>query len=392
MQHLLYYQDSSIKQFTADVVRVGQDDTGHFVVLSNTAFYPTGGGQPHDTGTLNGIEIVNVEKVDDEIRHYTAEAVMLSGTVEGALNWTRRFDHMQQHAGQHILTAAFVELFGFETVSFHLGSSYVSIDLNVESVTEEQLRLAEQRANEVIREARPIETKFVTKDELSSYTLRKEVKAEGDIRLVIIPDFDYNGCGGTHPKSTSEVQVIKILETETMRSNVRVHFICGNRVINGFHARKDVLSAVAKKLSVPELEAASALEKFATVAARNEKELAKAKDALLEFEGIALAAEAVAARVFENRSIQELQKLARTIVTQNADAIAVLVAKNDDKIQFVAARGANITQSMKDISAIALAMLGGKGGGSDQLVQGGGDAIVAPAILLDAMKAAITAS
>lgn len=389
MQHLLYYQDSFLKKFTADVVRVGQDETGYFVVLTNTAFYPTGGGQPHDTGTLNGIEVVNVEKVEDEIRHYLATNKALSGTVEGVLDWERRFDHMQQHAGQHILTAAFVELFGFETVSFHLGSGYVSIDLNVENVTKEQLRLAEQRANEIIREARPIETKFVTKDELSNYKLRKEVKAEGDIRLVIIPNFDYNGCGGTHPNSTAEVQIVKILETESMRSNVRVHFICGERVVNGFSARKEVLAAVAKQLSVPELDAATTLEKFAAVAARNEKELAKAKDTLLEYEGMALASEGVAARAFENRSIQELQKLARAIVGQNADAVALLVAANDGKLQFVAARGANVSASMKNVSAVALPLLGGKGGGSDQLVQGGGDAVVPAAALLAAMKGVI---
>lgn len=389
LQHLLYYQDSSIKQFTANVVRVGQDDTGHFIVLSNTAFYPTGGGQPYDTGTINGIEIINVEKVEDEIRHYTTEAVSINGEVEGILNWQRRFDHMQQHAGQHILTAAFVELFSFETVSFHLGSNYVSIDLNVENVTEEQLRLAEQRANEIIREARPIETKFVTKDELSQYKLRKEVQAEGDIRLVIIPNFDYNGCGGTHPKSTAEVQVVKILETEKMRSNVRVHFICGDRVINGFHNRKEVLTAVAKKLSVPELEANTALEKFTATALKNEKELAKVKDRLLELEGTMLASEDVAAHAFENRSIQELQKLARIVVTQNEKAIALLVAKNDDKIQFVAARGADVTKSMKDVSAVVLPLLNGKGGGNDQVVQGGGDAVILVEDLLDAVKAVI---
>lgn len=389
VQHLLYYQDSFLKQFHADVLRVGQDDTGHFIVLSNTAFYPTGGGQPHDTGTINGIEVVNVEKVDDEIRHYVAEAVALTGTVEGILNWERRFDHMQQHAGQHILTAAFVEQFGFETVSFHLGSSYVSIDLNVEHVSSEQLRQAEARANEIIREARPIETKFVTEDELAAYTLRKEVQAEGDIRLVIIPNFDYNGCGGTHPKSTAEVQMIKILETESMRSNVRVHFICGERVVNGFSARKDVLCAVAKKLSVPEFEAADALDKYVATATRNEKELAKAKEALLEFEGAALANEGVVARAFESRSIQELQKLARVIVATNADAVALLVALNDGKLQFVAARGANVAISMKDVSSVALQMLGGKGGGSDQLVQGGGDAIVSAEALLDAMQSVI---
>ena len=142
MKELLYYQDSMMKEFTADVLNAGTDEHGPYVVLSNTAFYPTGGGQPNDTGWINGIEVINVEKVDEEIRHYIKEAAPLNGTVEGKLNWDRRFDHMQQHTGQHILTAAFVELFDYQTVSFHLGTELVAIDLNVAEVTAEKLAAA----------------------------------------------------------------------------------------------------------------------------------------------------------------------------------------------------------------------------------------------------------
>ena len=391
MKELFYYQDSMMKEFTADVVTTGTDENGAYVVLSNTAFYPTGGGQPNDTGWLNGIEVVNVEKVDEEIRHYIKEDVAINGTVEGKLNWDRRFDHMQQHTGQHILTAAFVELFDYQTVSFHLGSELVAIDLNIAEVTAEQLAEAEKRANDIVLENRPIETTWVTKDDLAQYNLRKDVTVDEDIRLVIIPDYDYNGCGGTHPTSTGQVQMIKIMEIEKMKSNIRVHFVCGDRVREQLAMRKNVLTDVARQLSVPEKDASAALTKLMTTAKQTEKALAEARDALLGYEAKELAhtGEAVVGRVFENRTIQELQKLARFITTENADVTALLVANNEDKLQFVAARGANVELSMKSVSAAALPIINGKGGGNDALVQGGGEKIVAPTALLEVMQNAL---
>lgn len=391
MKELFYYQDSMMKEFTADVVTTGTDENGAYVVLSNTAFYPTGGGQPNDTGWLNGIEVVNVEKVDEEIRHYIKEDVAINGAVEGKLNWVRRFDHMQQHTGQHILTAAFVELFDYQTVSFHLGSELVAIDLNIAEVTAEQLAEAEKRANDIVLENRLIETTWVTKDELAQYSLRKDVTVDEDIRLVIIPDYDYNGCGGTHPTSTGQVQMIKIMEIEKMKSNIRVHFVCGDRVREQLAMRKNVLTDVARQLSVPEKDASAALTKLMTTAKQTEKSLAETRDALLGYEAKELAhtGEAVVGRVFENRTIQELQKLARFITTENADVTALLVANNEDKLQFVAARGAHVELSMKSVSAAALPIINGKGGGNDALVQGGGEKIVAPAALLEAMQNAL---
>lgn len=388
MKELLYYQDSMMKEFTADVMKTGTDEHGPYVVLSNTAFYPTGGGQPNDTGWINDIEVINVEKTGEEIRHYIKETVALNGTVKGKLNWVRRFDHMQQHTGQHILTAAFVELFDYETVSFHLGAELVAIDLNIAEVTAEQLAAAEKRANDIILENRPIETTWVTKDELSQYHLRKDITVDEDIRLVIIPDYDYNGCGGTHPTSTGQVQMIKIMEIEKMKSNIRVHFVCGDRVREQLSMRKTVLTDVARQLSVPEKDASVALTKIMTTAKQTEKALAEARDALLTYEAkeYAHAGETVVGRVFENRTIQELQKLARFITAENADITALLVANNEDKLQFVAARGANVEQSMKAVSAAALPIINGKGGGNDALVQGGGEKIVGPSALLDAMR------
>ncbi|WP_433595722.1 alanyl-tRNA editing protein [Lysinibacillus xylanilyticus] len=390
MKDLLYYQDVTLREFNATIVNKGTDIDGrNYVVLSNTAFYPTGGGQPHDTGTLNDVEVIDVEKINDEIRHYIqGDSSSLAGEVHGKLNWQRRFDHMQQHAGQHILTAAFVELFDAPTVSFHLGNEQVTIDIAVDSLTEEQLGAAEARANEIILENRPIDTRWITENELENYSLRKEVAVTGDIRLVIIPDFDYNGCGGTHPTSTGQVSAIKILGTEKMKGNIRVSFVCGHRVLAELAMRKKVLADVARQLSVPETEAASALTKVLTTQKNTEKALAAAKEELLNYEAKALVSskELIITAAFTQRSMQELQKLARTIVAEQAESIVLLVSENEDKLQFVAARGAKVEKSMKDITAKALPLINGKGGGSDQMIQGGGERIISTEQLLEAVQ------
>jgi len=379
-----------LREFKATVINGGTDKDGrNYVVLSNTAFYPTGGGQPHDTGTLNDIEVMDVEKINDEIRHYIqGDSSSLAGEVHGQLNWQRRFDHMQQHAGQHILTAAFFELFDALTVSFHLGSEQVTIDIAVDALTEEQLVAAEARANEIILENRPIETKWITEKELENYSLRKEVAVTGDIRLVIIPDFDYNGCGGTHPTSTGQVSAIKILGTEKMKGNIRVSFVCGHRVLAELAMRKKVLADVARQLSVPETEAASALTKVLTTQKNTEKALVAAKEELLNYEAKALVSskKRIITAAFTQRTMQELQKLARTVVVEQTDAIVLLVSENEDKLQFVAARGAKVEKSMKDIAAKVLPLVNGKGGGSDQMVQGGGERLISAEQLLEAMQ------
>ncbi len=389
LKELLYYQDVMLREFTAVVENKGTDENGrNYVVLSNTAFYPTGGGQPHDTGTLNDIEVIDVEKINDEIRHYIqVDSLTLVGEVHGQLNWQRRFDHMQQHAGQHILTAAFVELFDAQTVSFHLGSEQVTIDIAVNALTEEQLVAAEARANEIILENRPIETKWITEKELENYRLRKDIAVTGDIRLVIIPDFDYNGCGGTHPTSTGQVSAIKILGMEKMKGNIRVSFVCGQRVLAELAMRKKVLADVAKQLSVPEAEAATALAKILTTQRNTEKALAAAKEELLQFEAKALISsnERIISAAFLHRTMQELQKLARIIVAKQTDTIVLLVSETEDKLQFVAARGAKVERSMKDITAKTLPLINGKGGGSDQMVQGGGECIISKEQLLEAV-------
>jgi alanyl-tRNA synthetase len=389
----LYYVDPYCKSFTARVVKVSQDEKEQpYVVLDNTAFYPEGGGQPSDRGKLNGISVLDVEEVDGDIRHTLAEKLDNGDRVEGAIDWQRRFDHMQQHAGQHILTAAFVELFGFPTVSFHLGKEMVSIDLDIDDVSPEQLEEAEQRANEIILENRPIETKWGTEEELAQYSLRKTLAVTDEIRLVIIPDFDYNGCGGTHPHSTGQVRAIKILSTEKHKRKVRVHFVCGERVLQQLHRKNNELAKTSRLLSAPEAGTADAVEKLLTANHSLEKSLEEAREALLTFEAKELLRtqeQGIVKAVFAGRTIQQLQKLAKLLVTENGEIITLLVADNEDKLQFVAARGASVPTSMKQVAAAALPLLNGKGGGNDAFVQGGGERSDAAINLLTLMEASL---
>jgi alanyl-tRNA synthetase len=283
MTKKLYYENPYIDSFTTNFIKQEVDENGNlYVVLEDTAFYPTGGGQPHDTGFLNECHVFNVEDIDGEIRHYLNKPLEETSEVNGSINWDRRFDHMQQHAGQHLLSAAFEELYNYKTVSFHLGKDFLTIDLDIQDLKEEESLRAEELANKIVLEGRAIETKWVTKEELSGYPLRKQVSVEDNIRLVIVPDFDYNGCGGTHPASTSQVGTIKILGWEKQGKKIRVQFICGNRVVMQFHNKNKVLTELSRLLSAPAEELAQTVVQLRETMKQLDKSLQEAKEVLLQ--------------------------------------------------------------------------------------------------------------
>lgn len=379
----LYYQDAYLTKFFADIVKQAKDENGRdFVVLTQTAFYPTGGGQPHDLGWINGQKVIGVEEEADGIRHYLESELLNKTQVTGEIDWERRFDHMQQHAGQHILSAAFDDLFQYKTVSFHLGQETLTIDIDTESLTVEEAKKAEDMANHIILENRPIHTKWITEEELDHYPLRKETKVKGHIRLVIIPDYDYNGCGGTHPNTTGEVRAIKILNWERQKKKVRVQFLCGNRVFEQFGQKHKILQELTRLLNAPEPELPAAVLKLLDSNKEGEKLLEQTRELLLEYEAKELHSqrepflhtEELVARVFQNRSIQELQKLARMIVSENEQINVFFVAENEGRLQVVLARGAAGIVQMKNLLGEVLGLIDGKGGGNDSFAQGGGTA------------------
>jgi alanyl-tRNA synthetase len=382
IENKLYYQDPYLKTFKARVVKQERDLDDHwYVVLSVTAFYPTGGGQPCDLGTIDGQRVVNVEEVDGEIRHYLEQPLTESkGEVHGEIDWDLRFDHMQQHAGQHILSAAFDHLFQYKTIGFHLGNEILTIDLDTDHITEEDAQKAEAAANEMIVANRPIHVKWVTEEELSRYSLRKETKVKEDIRLVIIPDFDYNGCGGTHPNATGQVQSIKILGWEKQKKKIRLQFVCGNRVNKQLGQKQKVMQELTRLLNSPEHEMDKAVVRLIQQRKILEKSLEDAKERLLKYEASELLARMTESQViselFTNRTLQELQKLARDVTTENPDVMTLFVAVNEGQMQLVCARGSSRDEDMKAAITNAIQLIDGKGGGSVFFAQGGGKAII----------------
>jgi alanyl-tRNA synthetase len=383
-----YYEDAYLTTFETTISHQGQEEDGRwFVVLEQTAFYPTGGGQPFDEGVLNGIPVNNVEEVDGQIRHYIESPFEdPSVAIKGEIDWNRRYDHMQQHAGQHILSAAFAEAHGYETVSFHLGKEILTIDLDVEGMTEEDALQAEALANKIIAEARPIETKWMTADEAAAYPLRKQLSVAEDVRLVIIQGFDYNGCGGTHPRSTSEVGAIKILDWEKRKGHIRLQFVCGSRVLAQFHQKHQVIKELTGILQAPQDKMEEAAQQLLEKVKTQEKEMEEMKQELLTYEAKELILSAIGFghgstfihKAYQNRPIQELQKLAREIISDHDEAVVFLAVQNGDKLQLVGAKGKQPDVNLKELAPKIFSMINGKGGGKEDFIQGGGEAALSP--------------
>ncbi|WEG10843.1 DHHA1 domain-containing protein [Pullulanibacillus sp. KACC 23026] len=399
MKNRLYYQDAYIHTFEAEVVHRGLDEnSNHYVILSNTAFYPTGGGQPCDLGTLNDVKVVGVEVVEGEIYHYLEKPLPDEEQhVFGVIDWDRRFDHMQQHAGQHILSAAFQDLFGYKTVSFHLGKESVTIDLQTPNVSKKELEVAFQKANEIVFHNEPILTKWVEPDELSHYPLRKPPKVTEDIRLVIIEGVDYNACGGTHPRRTGEVGPIQLLGTERMKDNVRISFLCGWRAIKAFQSKHDILRRLTHSFNRPEEELYSTIEQAFHEQNRLKAELANVMATLLDQEAISLIESAeglengckLIARFYIDRPLQELQQLSHSIKDHDPNTIILLTVLNENKLQLIASRGKDVSQDMNKMVKSVLPLINGRGGGKADHAQGGGEAVMTASALLEHLKRAI---
>jgi alanyl-tRNA synthetase len=392
----LYYKNQYKVEFEAVVRKSEQDNAGHYVVLNQTAFYPTGGGQPYDTGTLNNIRVFNVEEVEGEIRHYVEMPIELNVKCIGEVDWDRRFDHMQQHTGQHILSAAFDNELGLKTVSFHLGKEICSIDLATENVTEEELLKIEEIANQVILENYPIESKWVTEEELRNYPLRKSVSVSENIRLVIIPDFDYNGCGGTHPDSTGQVSTIKLLHSEKQKQLVRVFFISGKRVRKQLQEKHQVIHRLTALLSVPQEQMEEATSRILLQGKELEKTISDLKIKLTEYEANQLIEQGeqnnsniMVKHIYQNRPISELQNLARMISQKTSNIVVLFINETDNKLQLVCARGNDLEMSMNQLVKQFLPIINGKGGGSDTIAQGGGEKLIPAERLMEEMVSEI---
>ncbi|PEK49547.1 alanyl-tRNA editing protein [Bacillus toyonensis] len=383
LEQKLYYIDAYTKDFTTKIIKQDYDKEGNlYVVLNETAFYPTGGGQPYDTGTLNSTLVTNVEEVNGEIRHFIAEQLE-TAEVEGKINWERRFDHMQQHAAQHILSAAFWDYFNIPTIGFHLGKETVTIDLETENLPAETIEKAVQIANNIVFENHPIRIQWMNLEEAKTLPLRKEPTLTENIRVVIIENFDYNGCGGTHPRRTGEVGLIQVLNWERNKGGIRLTFIAGWRTLKLMGQQQQIMKDVSKQLNSSETDIPAKVAQLLISQKENEKAIQTMNEKLLFAEANELLQQPaeihagfLISKVFTNRSMQEVAKLSAIITEQQEHAITYFVIENDDKLQCILACGKTVTLDMNALLKDALPAIEGKGGGNKKSARGGGKAIM----------------
>jgi len=378
----LYYQDSYLTEFTANVLEQSLSGGKPAVVLDQTAFYPDSGGQPCDTGFLNGARVVAVEEDAAGNILHILESAPASGEVRGRIDWARRFDHMQQHTGQHILSQAFLQVAGGNTLSFHLGQQSATIDLDLPQPDPAVLQDAEELASRVVFEDRPVNVLNVRREELGALGVRKESQREGDVRVIDIEGFDRSPCGGTHVHRTGEIGLIFILGSERYKGGVRVEFACGGRVLPAFRKDHAVLRELGKLLSSHPHQLPEVVEKLLQERVVLQRDKTHMEDRLLEMEAQELLRQAeprtdmvVVCRSFRDRRIENLKALARK-VTAAPRSIAVFWALAESA-QLVVARGPDLAADCgKGIQQVT-AKLGGKGGGRPELAQAGGIAIPA---------------
>jgi alanyl-tRNA synthetase len=377
MTERLYYQDSYLRQFVANCVRVAESSKGFEVVLDQTAFYPTSGGQPHDLGLIEESPVQEVsENQDGEIVHSMVQPLQ-AGALRCSIDWTRRFDHMQQHTGQHILSQAFLRTGQLDTVSFHMGATYATIDLSAGTISNDQVRRAEDLANDIIRENRLIKVKVVLPDEASSLGLRKESRREGPLRIVEVDEFDISACGGTHVKQTGEISEIVVRKIERVNRQVRVEFVCGQRALESHRSALLTLDTIANKLSVGRSEAVERVERQIEEAKQLRKLLQEKNKALALFiaqEAYAQAPEyqgvKLVKRLFEQEDFDFLKLVAQHAVSRGP--CVALLGNKSSQAQLVLAQTESLKLDLRALLNECCQMIEGKGGGAATLVQGGG--------------------
>jgi alanyl-tRNA synthetase len=379
MTQRLYRDDPYLLGFEARVLERREHEGRPAVVLDRTAFYAESGGQPWDLGRLGAASVLAVVEAGDAILHVLDRPLDEGATVRGQVDAARRRDHREQHHGQHLLSRAFVEVTNASrTVSFHLGAEESTIDLD-RDVDEPTVREAERRANEVIWEGRPVKVRVVSRAEAAAQGVTVPEEAGDAVRLVEAEGFDLQACGGTHPRSTSEVGVVVVLGHERHKGGSRVRFVCGHRALQAFHRRASLLGDLAVVFSSSIDDLPSAGRRTMDALLEGEKQRHALLERALEGEAHRLLAReearpAVIVATYEGWPPADLRLLAQKL-TSLAPGVALLGSRADDKAHLVFAQSPGLGHDIPALLRQAVAHLGGRGGGKGDLAQGGGDRI-----------------
>ncbi len=375
----LYYNDAYTLEFSARII-----DRTHFgkiaVALDRTYFYATGGGQPHDIGTINDIPVIDVFSENDLVYH-VLEHKIETPDVTCKIDGTRRFDHMQNHSGQHILSQAFLRVAEAATVGFHMSSESLTIDLESTALDSDIFARVEALSNQIVFENRAVTARLIDPADAEKHGVRMRRLPEqmytSGLRIIDIANFDITACGGTHVAHTGEIGVIKIVKTEKRGDKIRVEFRCGLRALNDYHDKNRIINRLASDLTCGYTELPDAVTRLRDDLQLAQRALKTATTQLLIHEAASLIAEhpltdgiRVIVRAYEQRPIDELRALTSALI-ENAGTIA-LMATSGDKAQLFLARSTDLPHNMNIYLKPALETIGGRGGGQPSFVQGGG--------------------
>jgi len=366
----LYFEDAYRTEFGAIILERLTYEGRPAVVLDQTCFYPESGGQPADRGSLQGVPVADVQEIDGKILHLL-NAEIAPDRVEGSVDWSRRFDHMQQHSGQHILSQSFVEVLGGETRSFHLGQEASTVEIGIGSVTEEEAGRVEKRANDILFQDREIKTYFVEEALIGSVPLRKPSQKQGSIRVVEMEAFDYSACGGTHCRRTGEVGLIKITRWDKIRDNVRFEFLCGGRALRDYALKTTVLRSLCRQLTASQEGLPASVEKLSQESKSANKDIRRLREIQARYEALEIIEKnpgRLICGLLTAKTAEEMKLLALNIIRTKECAVAfTLHGPEHDRL--LCGRSDGLDVNLRDLVPIIFSQAKGKGGGSPSLIE-----------------------
>ena len=369
-----YERDPNAPTLETRILRSGEEKGRAFVVLEDTVFYPEGGGQPCDQGTVNGIAVMDVQKREGEIRHFVASPLS-DGPASLHLDWDRRFDHMQQHTGQHLLTAVAQDRFGWATTAFHLGGTVCDIELDAPAISPAELDRLEEAVAAEIRARHDITARWVNREAYAQEAVRSRGLPEGysgDIRLVQIAGVDLNTCGGTHLRHTGEIEALKLLGTESIRGGMRLFYVAGTRARRRLGAHEERNAVLRTLLGAPDEDLIPALQTKLDQLLALDRRTRKLEEELAEHMAVAYAARPgpLVEAHLESKDAGFLQKLARGILAADPAKAVFLTTEAGGQGLFLLSAGETSTLDVPAAGKAVAVALGAKGGGSGKSFQG----------------------
>lgn len=366
MTEKLFYQDSHRSTFTAIVQEVRPSGNGYEIILDRTAFFPEGGGQSSDTGSLGGVSVSDVQGIDGKIIHYTDGPLVEGTEVEGCIDWTERFSKMQQHTGEHIVSGLIHKIYGYHNVGFHLGTDSVTLDFNG-VVPKEKLHEIEQLANEAVAKNLPVQVLYPTDEELSKISYRSKIEIEGQVRIVVIDGYDVCACCAPHVKQTGEIGLIKLVGMQNYKGGVRISMLCGFRALEDYYQKEKNNREIAVMLSAKEYETAVEVERLQEELAMKKAKIAELERKFLEqkVETLDISGEIVC--LFEETDPVMTRELVNLLLKKGAKMAAVFSGNEREGYRYVlGSRSLDVRKNGKLLNEA----FHGRGGGKPEMVQG----------------------